>query len=72
MEDGIEEKDLPDDLKKADHVGDDPEKMLLNGGSSIIGPDGKYVEVQIRSDRMDQIAERGFAASLQPEHWHTI
>ena len=36
-------KDLPDDLKKADHVGDDPEKMLLNGGSSIIGPDGKYL-----------------------------
>ena len=32
--------------------------------TTVIGPDGKYVEVQIRSERMDQIAERGFAA-----HW---
>lgn len=32
--------------------------------TTVIGPDGKYVEVQIRSERMDDIAERGFAA-----HW---
>lgn len=32
--------------------------------TTVIGPEGRYVEVQIRSDRMDQIAERGFAA-----HW---
>lgn len=32
--------------------------------TSVIGPDGRYVEVQIRSRRMDDIAERGFAA-----HW---
>ncbi len=32
--------------------------------STVIGPEGKYVEVQIRSERMDDIAERGFAA-----HW---
>lgn len=32
--------------------------------TSVIGPGGKYVEVQIRSERMDEIAERGFAA-----HW---
>lgn len=31
---------------------------------TVMGPEGKWVEVQIRSRRMDDIAERGFAA-----HW---
>lgn len=32
--------------------------------TTVIGPEGRFVEVQIRSERMDDIAERGFAA-----HW---
>lgn len=32
--------------------------------TTVIGPDGRYVEVQIRSERMDEVAERGYAA-----HW---
>lgn len=31
---------------------------------TVMGPDGNWVEVQIRSRRMDEMAERGFAA-----HW---
>ncbi len=31
---------------------------------TVMGPDGNWIEVQIRSRRMDEMAERGFAA-----HW---
>jgi GTP diphosphokinase / guanosine-3',5'-bis(diphosphate) 3'-diphosphatase len=32
--------------------------------TTVIGQDGRYVEVQVRTDRMDEVAERGYAA-----HW---
>ena len=32
---------------------------------TVIGPDAKWVEVQIRSQRMDEIAEKGYAAHFK-------
>ena len=32
--------------------------------TTVIGPGGRFVEVQVRSERMDEISEKGFAA-----HW---
>ena len=36
-------KDLPKELKRPEHLQDQPDQLLLRGGSCVIGPDGKYL-----------------------------
>ena len=36
-------KDIPEELQLPQELQDQPEHMLLNGGSCIVGPDGHYV-----------------------------
>jgi GTP pyrophosphokinase len=55
-------------LPKPDRLRDWVSRPKPNGYEAlhvtVMGPEGKWVEVQIRSTRMDEIAERGYAA-----HW---
>lgn len=55
-------------LPKPDRLRDWISRPKPNGYEAlhltVMGPEGKWVEVQIRSRRMDEIAERGYAA-----HW---
>ncbi len=38
---------------------------------TVMGPKGRWVEVQIRSQRMDEIAEKGYAAHFKYKHGNT-
>jgi GTP pyrophosphokinase len=56
-------------MPKPDKIYDYVTKPRANGYESLhatfMGPDGKWVEVRIRSERMQEIAKRGLAASLK-------
>ena len=53
---------------RPDRIRDWVSKPKANGYQAlhltVMGPDGQWIEVQIRSTKMDEIAEKGFAA-----HW---
>lgn len=55
-------------IPKADRIRDWVSQPKANGYEAlhvtVMGPGGKWVEVQIRTQRMNEIAERGYAA-----HW---
>ena len=74
---GIDEKNLCWDIYSAitdiyrirpDRLRDWVSRPKSNGYQAlhltVMGPDGQWIEIQIRSRRMDEIAEKGFAA-----HW---
>ncbi|MDH6341568.1 guanosine-3',5'-bis(diphosphate) 3'-pyrophosphohydrolase [Parabacteroides sp. PFB2-12] len=74
---GIDEKNQCWDIYSAitdiyrirpDRIRDWVSRSKANGYQAlhltVMGPDGEWVEIQIRSRRMDEIAEKGFAA-----HW---
>jgi GTP diphosphokinase / guanosine-3',5'-bis(diphosphate) 3'-diphosphatase len=52
----------PDRLR--DWIGSPRENGYESLHTTVMGPEGRWVEVQIRTTRMDEIAERGLAA-----HW---
>jgi GTP pyrophosphokinase len=55
-------------LPKPDRLRDWVSRAKPNGYEAlhltVMGPEGRWIEIQIRSERMDEIAERGYAA-----HW---
>ena len=74
---GIDDKNLCYDIYAAitdiykvrpDRLRDWVSRPKANGYQAlhltVMGPDGQWIEIQIRSRRMDEIAEKGFAA-----HW---
>ena len=40
----LQAKDIPSELELPEHLKENPEQFVLNGGSCIIGPNGFYIE----------------------------
>ncbi len=60
----VTEKYIPNTERMRDWISVPKSNGYESLHSTVIGPDGKWVEVQIRTRRMDEIAEMGIAA-----HW---
>ncbi len=62
-------------VPKPDRLRDWVSKPKANGyealHATVMGPQGKWAEVQIRSSRMNEIAERGYAAHWKYKGEHT-
>lgn len=60
----ISEKYTPNPKRLRDWISVPRENGYESLHVTVMGPQGRWIEVQIRTERMDQIAERGIAA-----HW---
>ena len=60
----ITEHFSPNPLRLRDWISSPKSNGYESLHTTVMGPDGHWVEVQIRTERMDQVAENGFAA-----HW---
>ncbi|MDQ3134600.1 MAG: carbon-nitrogen hydrolase family protein [Acidobacteriota bacterium] len=55
-------KDLPAELPVASELSEQPERLILRGGSAIIGPDGQYIVAPVYDEETILIAELDPAA----------
>jgi GTP pyrophosphokinase len=61
----ITEKFNPNPLRLRDWITNPKTTGYESLHITVMGPEGNWVEVQIRSDRMDEIAEKGYAAHFK-------